>query len=120
MALYNDAKVRLKNKNAETTDYDEIRQIRVPSASGGVAIFPYIESMVCYYVKPTGSTGYYEVLSQSLSFGGKNGYALCNVNTIAIEDERYSYELSSGGRAVAQVLTTKRLTVGQTYHTSEF
>ena len=120
MALYPDAHVRLKNKNAETTDYDEIRQIRVPSASGGVEIFTHMESLRCYFVKPTGVDNYYEVVSIGISGVGTPSYVQFMANSIMLEDEEIFYELSSGEKRVMQILTTKTLTVGQTYHTSDF
>lgn len=119
MALYPDANVRLKNKNAEATDYDEIRQIRVPSASGGVEIFTHMESLRCYQVKPTGVSNYYEVVAVSWNGAGTANYVMTTLSSLLLEDDRY-YTESNGVKQAFMLLTTKELTVGQTYHTSEF
>lgn len=119
MALYPDAHVRLKNKDAETNDYAEIRQIRVPSASGGFDVFTHMESLRCYVVKPTSATNYYKVVTLSLNGIGIDNSVSVAYNNSIFEDETYYYE-DGDFKFVRIILTTKALTVGQTYHISEF
>ena len=120
MALYDPITVKLKNKNAGTDEYDDIRQIRVPNAAGGYALFTNVEQLRCYIVKPTGADGYYEVVTVSIFNGGatNGGGVLTGISsTVFAEDqEKYYYTDANGVKTTAVLFSTRALTPGETFH----
>ena len=121
MALIEDLTIKLADKHANTTDYADVRRIKVPRADGGYGLFTNLNSLRPYFVAPNGSGGY-RVLGPALfSAGGFSSgrAAISFIDENAFAQTDYTYLMDDGIKAVAIILTIKNLTTGITYLESE-
>ncbi len=114
MALVEDINIKVKDKNANAVDYEDIRQIRVPRADGGYGLFTYLHSIRPYFMKPTGEENKWEVLGSAIFTAG--GFTGAKAMTVFMDNGEWndscSFALDNGARRCVILLTPYILSVG--------
>ena len=122
MALIEDLNIKIKDKNANSTDYEDIRQIRVPRSDGGYGLYTNLHSIRSYFMKYTGEGSKFEVLANAnFSAGGFSGAKAMTVfidNDGSEWNDDFSYVISEGKRRCSVLLSPYSFKIGDIVDTS--